>query len=65
MDTVREIEAAVTAQPDVSFEIHPGAGHAFDNPAPLSTTRGSAAAWASTVQFLFDHLRTREQYATE
>jgi carboxymethylenebutenolidase len=66
MDTVREIEAAVTAQPDVSFEIHPGAGHAFDNPAPpFHHARASAAAWASTVQFLFDHLRSRAQYATE
>jgi carboxymethylenebutenolidase len=66
METVREIEAAVTAQPDVSFEIHPGAGHAFDNPAPsFHHPEASAAAWASTVRFLSEHLRTREQYATE
>jgi carboxymethylenebutenolidase len=66
METVREIETAVTAQPDVSFEIHPGAGHAFDNPAPLfHHPEASAAAWASTVRFLSEHLRTREQYATE
>ena len=66
METVREIETAVTAQSDVSFEIHPGAGHAFDNPAPLfHHPEASAAAWASTVRFLSEHLRTREQYATE
>ena len=66
LETVREIEAAVTAQPDVIFEIHPGAGHAFDNPAPLfHHAEASAAAWASTVRFLSDHLRTKAQYATE
>lgn len=64
--TVREIEASVTAQPDVSFEIHPGAGHAFDNPAPMfHDAEASAAAWASTVQFLSTHLKGREQYATD
>jgi carboxymethylenebutenolidase len=66
MDTVAEIEAAVTAQPDVTVEIHPGAGHAFDNPAPaFHHPVASAAAWASTVEFLSHHLRTRAQYATE
>lgn len=66
LDTVREIEAAVTAQPDVTFEIHPGAGHAFDNPAPLfHHPEASAAAWQSTVRFLSDHVRTEPQYATE
>ena len=58
MDSTQRDRGAVTAQPDVSFEIHPGAGHAFDNPAPAFHHAGaSAAAWASTVQFLFDHLR--------
>jgi len=66
LETVREIETAVTAQPDVTFEIHPGAGHAFDNPALLfHHAEASAAAWASTVLFLSDHLRTKAQYATE
>jgi carboxymethylenebutenolidase len=66
LDTVEEIRAAVTAQPDVAFEIHPGAGHAFDNPAPLfHHAAASAAAWASTVAFLSAHLRTHERYATE
>lgn len=58
--TVREIEASVTAQPDVVFEIHPGAGHAFDNPAPMfHHAEASAGAWASTVQFLSRHLSSR------
>lgn len=66
METVREIEASVTAQPDVSVEIHPGAGHAFDNPAPMFHHReASEAAWASTVTFLAEHLRARAQYATQ
>jgi carboxymethylenebutenolidase len=66
MDVVSEIEAAVTAQPDVTFEIHPGAGHAFDNPAPaFHHAAASAAAWASSVKFLSHHLGTRPQYATE
>ena len=66
LETVREIEAAVTSQPDVTVEIHPGAGHAFDNPAPLfHHPEASAAAWRSTVRFLSDHVRTEAQYATE
>lgn len=66
METVREIEESVTAQPDVTFVIHPGAGHAFDNPAPMFHHReASEAAWASTVQFLAEHLRTQAQYATQ
>lgn len=65
LDTVREIEASVIAQPDVTFEIHPGAGHAFDNPAPMfHHAAASEAAWASTVRFLAEHLRSRTQYAT-
>jgi carboxymethylenebutenolidase len=66
LETVREIEASVTARPDVSFVIHPGAGHAFDNPAPtFHHGAASQAAWASTVRFLAEHLRSRAQYATE
>jgi carboxymethylenebutenolidase len=65
MESVREIEASVTAQPDVTFELHPGAGHAFDNPAPmLHHAEASSVAWASTVRFLSEHLRSRAQYAT-
>lgn len=66
METVREIEASVTAQPEVTVEIHPGAGHAFDNPSPLfHSAVASEAAWASTVRFLVQHLRRRAQYATD
>ncbi len=66
MATVDEIRAAVTAQPEVAFEIHPGAGHAFDNPAPsFHHPEASARAWASTVVFLSDHLGARERYATQ
>ena len=56
----------MTEKPDVTFEIHPGAGHAFDNPNPaFHHAAASTAAWASTVEFLSRHLRTRAQYATE
>ena len=66
LDAVREIEASLTAQPDVAVEIHGGAGHAFDNPAPaFHHAEASAAAWASTVRFLAERLRSRGQYATE
>jgi carboxymethylenebutenolidase len=66
LETVREIEASVTAQPGVIFELHPGAGHAFDNPAPMFHHEpASEAAWASTVRFLAEHLRSRAQYATQ
>lgn len=66
LETVREIESAVTVRPDVRFELHPGAGHAFDNPAPMfHHPEASAAAWASTVQFFSEHLRARSQYATD
>lgn len=66
LDTVREIEESVTAQPDVAFELHPGAGHAFDNPNPMfHHGEASQAAWGSTIRFLAEHLRSRAQYATE
>ena len=66
METVAEIRAAVTAQPQNSFEIHPGAGHAFDNPAPaFHHAEASARAWESTVAFLSDHLRAGGRYATQ
>jgi carboxymethylenebutenolidase len=66
VEVVHEIEASVTAQPDVGFEIHPGAGHAFDNPMPMFHHReASEAAWARTVTFLAEHLRSRAQYATQ
>jgi carboxymethylenebutenolidase len=66
METVREIEASVTARPEVGFEIHRGAGHAFDNPAPaFHHEAASEAAWASSTRFLGEHLKGRAQYATE
>lgn len=66
METVAEIRSSVTARPQVRFEIHPGAGHAFDNPAPaFHHAEASARAWESTVTFLSDHLGAAEGYATE
>jgi carboxymethylenebutenolidase len=60
MDTVREIERAVTeGHDDVTFVTHPGAGHAFDNPSPMFHHEGaSQEAWARTVAWLAAHLPT-------
>ncbi len=51
------IRRAVTAH-GARFESYPGAGHAFDNPAPMfHHPDAAAAAWPSTVRFLAEHLR--------
>lgn len=61
LDTVRDIERAVTeGSDDVTFEVHPGAGHAFDNPSPMfHHAHASAAAWQQTTQWLAEHLPVR------
>jgi carboxymethylenebutenolidase len=52
----QQIREAVTAN-GARFETYEGAGHAFDNPSPMfHHAEASAAAWASTVQFLAEHL---------
>ena len=58
LDTVREIERAVTAGGgDVTFETYAGAGHAFDNPSPMfHHADASAAAWTTTSSWLAEHL---------
>ncbi len=57
VDTVREIEAAVSATADVTFVTYEGAGHAFDNPSPMFHHEGaSAQAWAETTRWLGEHL---------
>ena len=58
VETVREIEAAVTAaNDDVSFLTYPGAGHAFDNPSPMFHHAGaSQQAWAATTAWLAEKL---------
>jgi carboxymethylenebutenolidase len=50
----RRIEAAVTAgDTDVTFLTYAGAGHAFDNPAPMFHHPGaSQEAWAATEAWL-------------
>lgn len=66
LPVVQQIAASVTAQPDGRVDLHPGAGHAFDNPAPMfHHPAASAAAWPATVQFLAEHLHRRGQYATD
>lgn len=62
MDQVEQVRSAVTAdgsRPDVEFELHEGAGHAFDNPHPVfHHTAASAAAWQQTADFLGRRLPT-------
>lgn len=56
-ETVRTIEAAVTAVPGARFETYPGAGHAFDNPSPrFHHPEASRAAWGVTTRFLAEVL---------
>ncbi|RIK13703.1 MAG: dienelactone hydrolase family protein [Acidobacteria bacterium] len=63
MDQVERIRAAVTAdgtRRQVRFEVHEGAGHAFDNPNPMFHHHAaSGAAWTQTEEFLADVLPTR------
>lgn len=61
-DRARQIEQAVVSQAgvDVSFQIHPGAGHAFFNDGNAFGTYQQDLAestWAETVQFLKASLR--------
>lgn len=58
LDTVREIERAVTdGHDDVTVMVHPGADHAFDNPSPMfHHAQASAAAWEATTRWLGTHL---------
>ncbi|MFC7488745.1 dienelactone hydrolase family protein [Knoellia sp. CPCC 206453] len=60
MDTVRAIEQAVSdGHDDVTFVLHPGAGHAFDNPSPMFHHEGaSREAWVKTVSWLAAALPT-------
>lgn len=56
---VARIREAV-AGPDVEFHLHPGAGHAFDNPHPIfHHPQAATAAWATTARFLARHLPAR------
>lgn len=63
METVEAVREAVTAggtRPQVRFELHEGAGHAFDNPHPLfHHERASREAWAQAEAFLAEVLPTR------
>lgn len=60
MDQVEQIRAAVTAdgaRPQVRFELHEGAGHAFDNPDPMfHHAAASLAARGQTERFLAEVL---------
>jgi carboxymethylenebutenolidase len=60
-DVVRRIEDAVTAGgADATVLTYAGAGHAFDNPAPMFHHAGaSRAAWAATERWLAEKAPTR------
>jgi carboxymethylenebutenolidase len=52
-----QIRAAFASHPDTEVHIHPGAGHAFDNPSPMwHHAEASREAWPQTVAFLERHL---------
>lgn len=63
MDQVEQIRTAVTAsgtREQIRFELHEGAGHAFDNPHPaLHHADAAEAAWHQTVGFLAETLPSR------
>ena len=63
LDQVTRIREAVTAggtREQVRFELHDGAGHAFDNPHPaLHHAPASEAAWQQTLGFLAETLPPR------
>ena len=63
MDQVEQIRAAVTTggtREQIRFELHEGAGHAFDNPHPAFHHADAAeAAWHQTVGFLAETLPSR------
>lgn len=60
MEQVEQIREAVTAggtRDQVRFELHEGAGHAFDNPHPaLHHAEAAERAWMQTRQFLSEEL---------
>ncbi|WP_406830888.1 dienelactone hydrolase family protein [Pedococcus sp. KACC 23699] len=58
VETVGEIEAAVTAaNDDVTFLTYEGAGHAFDNPSPMfHHEAASSQAWVTTESWLLEKL---------
>ena len=60
LETVEKVRDAVTAggtRPQVRFELHDDAGHAFDNPHPMfHHAEASAAAWAQAEAFLAEVL---------
>jgi carboxymethylenebutenolidase len=62
LETVEKVRDAVTAggtRPQVRFELHDDAGHAFDNPHPMfHHAEASAAAWAQAEAFLAEVLPT-------
>lgn len=59
LETVERVRDAVTWEnARVEFELYEGAGHAFDNPAPMfHHAEASAQAWPRTVEFLAEHVR--------
>ncbi|MER7072478.1 dienelactone hydrolase family protein [Terrabacter sp. NPDC000476] len=58
-DTVRRIEASLVEAPATVFETYAGADHAFDNDdMPWHHPAASALAWATTTEFLREHLPT-------
>ncbi len=52
-DQANRVAALAAGRPEMTCHIHAGAGHAFDNPAPMfHGAAAAAAAWAQTGDFL-------------
>ncbi len=51
------VAALAAGRPEMTCHVHAGAGHAFDNPAPMfHRPEAAAAAWALTGDFLAENL---------
>jgi carboxymethylenebutenolidase len=57
LEEAQQIEQAFSSHPNAEAHIHPGAGHAFDNPSPMfHHAQASADAWPLTTAFLLRQL---------
>jgi carboxymethylenebutenolidase len=59
LEEAERIQQAFAGRSDAEVHIHPGAGHAFDNPSPMfHHAQASRDAWPQTAAFLQRHLPT-------
>lgn len=57
VEVIRDAVTAGGTRDEVTFELHEGAGHAFDNPHPMfHHAQAAETAWAQTTAWLREHL---------